>query len=325
MGILLGLRPKPALRSRCELPPPEPERQLRVRNFGLTDSGRVRPANEDHFLIAELTRGLHVRQSSVPQPSVQPACLPRPPMESDGTGHLLVVADGMGGHRAGEYASRLTVQALVKSLGARPEGAVRLRGPEGETLVRNFHDAIEQAQRILFAEGARHPECRGMGTTLTLAYVSGRDLFVAHVGDSRCYLLRGGELRRLTQDHTMTEEMLRLGVIRPAQAATHIYRHVVTNCLGGSEPALRVEMHRTELEPGDVLLLCSDGLTDMVPDERIRDILLAEPNPEEACASLVAEANEQGGKDNITVVLARCESADVPAPDWFLPAPVGGL
>jgi protein phosphatase len=272
-----------------------------VCSFGSTDRGRVRPANEDHFLIADLGKGVRVRQSSLPQ-------LPSEP--GDETAYLLVVADGMGGHQAGERASNLTLRALLAFLRDCPHGFTGLRGPEGEALVRTFHDAIHQAQRTLFADAGRHPGRHGMGTTLTLAYGCGGDLCVAHVGDSRCYLLRGGALRRLTQDHTMTEEMVRHGLLTRAQAAQSPYRHVITNCVGGHEPALRIEANRIEVEAGDLLLLCSDGLTDMVSDERIRAILLAEPDLEEACGRLVAEANAQGGKDNITVVLARLDPVE---------------
>jgi serine/threonine protein phosphatase PrpC len=145
-----------------------------------------------------------------------------------------------------------------------------------------------------------------MATTLTLAYFLHHDLFVAHVGDSRCYLLRSNLLYRLTRDHTMVAEMVRRGVLKPEEAAHHAYRHVVTNVVGGSDPGVQVEMHKVALEAGDCLLLCSDGLTEMVPDADILNVLVtAQPDPAAACDRLVALANEKGGKDNITVVVAR--------------------
>ena len=127
---------------------------------------------------------------------------------------------------------------------------------------------------------------------------------MAHAGDSRCYLLSGGELHQLTQDHTMVAELVRLGAVSPAEASRHPNRHMITNILGGSKPGLRVEMHKLDLEPGDVVLLCSDGLTEMVEDARIAAILQEEHDPRRACERLVAEANEQGGNDNITVIVA---------------------
>jgi protein phosphatase len=130
---------------------------------------------------------------------------------------------------------------------------------------------------------------------------------VAHVGDSRCYLLRRGLLYRLTHDHTLVAEMVRRGVIDAQEAAHCGYRHVITNVVGGSDPGVRVEVHKLPLEAGDTLLLCSDGLTEMVPDPEVLAVLQAEADPARACARLVSCANEHGGKDNVTVVVARFE------------------
>jgi protein phosphatase len=146
-----------------------------------------------------------------------------------------------------------------------------------------------------------------MGTTLTMAFISGWKLFVMHAGDSRCYLLRGGKLRQLTSDHTVAAELARQGVIRPEDVSHHQFRHVVTSVLGGDESGVEVGVQRADLESGDVLLLCSDGLSDMLSDEQIAAVLLAELDPEQAVRRLVAGANEQGGKDNITAVVARIE------------------
>jgi protein phosphatase len=161
----------------------------------------------------------------------------------------------------------------------------------------------------MFEEASRHPELVGMGTTLTLAFAADWRLLLAHAGDSRCYLLSGAELHQLTQDHTMVAEMVRLGTLSPQEAARHPHRHILTNALGGNAPGVRVEMHKLDLEAGDVMLLCSDGLTEMVPDARIAAILQEEQEPRRACERLVAEANERGGKDNITVVVACFQEA----------------
>jgi protein phosphatase len=150
-----------------------------------------------------------------------------------------------------------------------------------------------------------------MGTTLTLAFVVNWRLFVAHAGDSRCYLFSGGKLRQLTQDHTMTAELVRHGVLARGDQARHPWRHVVTNLIGGTEPGVRVELHGLDLRPDDVILLCSDGLTEMVTDETIAAVLWEEPDPRPACELLVAEANARGGRDNVTVIVARVGGGSV--------------
>ena len=148
-----------------------------------------------------------------------------------------------------------------------------------------------------------------MGTTLTLAFVSGWKLFVMHAGDSRCYLFRDGELRQLTRDHTFAAELARNGLISAESVRTNRYRHIVTNILGGDRPGVDVDVQMETLEPGDEILLCSDGLTEMLPSERIAAILAAEVDPEEACMRLVFEANAEGGCDNITAIVGRVEEA----------------
>lgn len=148
-----------------------------------------------------------------------------------------------------------------------------------------------------------------MGTTLTLAIASGRRLFVAHAGDSRCYLDSGGILRQLTADHTLAADMVRSGLIARAKQDHHQWRHVVTNLLGGSALGVQAEVHLLDLHPGDALLLCTDGLTDMVPDAAIAAALAEETDPEIACNRLIDEANRNGGEDNVTVVLARFDQS----------------
>ena len=131
---------------------------------------------------------------------------------------------------------------------------------------------------------------------------------MVHVGDSRCYLLHGSELQRLTHDHTLVAEMISRGTLQPEEAANHRLRHVITNVVGGHDLGVKVECHRIELAADDMLLLCSDGLTEMVPDDRIAALLQAQRDPRQACERLVAEANAHGGKDNITVIAARFEA-----------------
>jgi protein phosphatase len=271
---------------------------LGVRSFGLTDPGRVRPANEDQYLIATLVKSLRVESTSLPGQGH---------LHGSGRGHLFMVADGMGGHAAGEEASALAVRSVEAFVLEGLRWFTRLKGPGLDRVLAEFEGALSEASDRIRDAGARDPGLSGMGTTLTLAYSLDDDLFVAHVGDSRCYLYRKGAARRLTRDHTLVEDLVRRGAITAEEAETHPRRHVITNALGGSKSGLEVEVHKVRLEAGDVLLLCSDGLTNMVPDADLSRVLGAEPDPERAARRLVACANEAGGGDNVTVVVARFE------------------
>ena len=274
---------------------------LRVHTFGLSDRGRVRPHNEDAFLIAELAKAMRVLQSNPPQADTH---------YGSERGHLFLVADGMGGHQAGEEASSLTVRSIEWFVLNTLKWFFHLQGPEEKNVLSEFQAALRQADRTLFERAEHHPQLHGMGTTVTMAYQLGPELFIVHVGDSRGYLLRGGRLQRLTSDHTLTAELVRRGALDPQDAAQHPYRHVITNCVGGTEPGVSVEARKLDLAAGDVLLLCSDGLTDMVDDAAIQGVLGAEADPRAACERLVARANEAGGKDNITAIVARFEAAE---------------
>jgi protein phosphatase len=276
-------------------------RPLAVRSAGLTHRGQVRPANEDNFLIAELAKAMHIQQSSIDAGGMR---------YSSERGYLFLVADGMGGHRAGEQASSLTLEVIEHFVLDTLKWFFHLQSGEERNLLAEFQAALHQADSTVLAEADRHPECHGMGTTLTMAYCLAGELFVVHVGDSRCYLLRDGKLHRLTHDHTLTEEMVRRGLLKQAEAAHHPYRHVITNCVGGNSPGLQPEARKMDLEPGDTLLLCSDGLTEMVPEGKVEAVLLTTPDPRKACERLVAMANEAGGRDNVTAIVARFDSAD---------------
>lgn len=284
-------------------PPDEPSssRPLTVRTYGLTDRGRVRRSNEDQFLVAELAKAMRVQYASLPQRKTQYA---------DERGYLFIVADGMGGHQAGEQASALAVQSIEAFALNTLKWFFRLKGAEEQDILKEFQTALQQADARVCREAAQHPELVGMGTTVTIAYTFGSRLFLVHVGDSRCYLFRGKQLLRLTHDHTLVEEMVRLGQLQPEEAAHHRLRHVITNAVGGHELGVQVECHRLELEQDDTLLLCSDGLTGMVPDNRIAAILQADHDPRTACERFVGEANDHGGKDNITVIVARFEATE---------------
>jgi serine/threonine protein phosphatase PrpC len=269
-----------------------------VRASGQTDTGRVRKANEDHFLIAELGRTLWVRETNLPQPAKQ---------YGRNRGHIFLVADGMGGHQAGEVASALGLEAVESYVLHLLRRFSNLQDSDEPGVLRDFKEALLQADARIVEEAAQHPEFQGMGTTLTLAFVSGWRLFVFHAGDSRCYLHRGGQLRQVTADDTVAATLARMGVIKPEEVGQNRYRHLVTNILGRGTATVQVES--VDLRAGDAILLCSDGLTEMLPNDRVAAVLGSEADPRAACERLVAEANRAGGRDNITAVVARFEEA----------------
>lgn len=208
---------------------------------------------------------------------------------------LFVVADGMGGAQAGEVASLTAVQAFRAGL---PEG-----GPE-EGLV----ELISRANREIHGQAQQDPALAGMGTTITAAVVDSRreQVAVAHVGDSRAYRLRSGNLQRLTKDHSLVEEMRRRGQITAQQAEQHPQRSIITRALG-PEPEVQVDVQSVAADPEDVFMLCSDGLTTMLGDEQIRDLINGATSLEAATRALIDEANRAGGRDNITVILFQVE------------------
>lgn len=275
---------------------------LAATSFGLSDTGRVRSSNEDCFVIADFARNLTVRQSNIPQPASR---------ASSHRVHVFLIADGVGGSKAGEVASALSLVTIEDLLLNAFQRLTMLKPGEEQSVLNDLHAALFQADARIFHESTRHPEWRGMGTTLTMALAVNRQLLVAHAGDSRCYLFSHGTLQRVTLDHTVTAEMERAGLLTPQNAANHPWRHVVSNLLGGSERGVKVELHSLELHADDVILLCSDGLTEMVTDYAIANVLREELNPQMACEKLVSEANTRGGRDNITAIVARFENANV--------------
>jgi PPM family protein phosphatase len=274
---------------------------------GRTDRGRTRPANEDHFLIAPPADPSARRGNGLPESTTFE-------YYSD---HLLVVADGMGGHAGGAQASELAVTAVETALLSSLHWLLSLHATEEQGDIHVSSEmcaALQRADMYVCEEAARSSQFSDMGTTLTAAYLHGSRLFVAHAGDSRCYLLRGRKMYRLTQDHTLVNEMLQHGVLESEDDAQGHFRHVVTNFVGGPKPGVRVEVHRVRLAPGDAVLLCTDGLTGMLTDPQIAAILEAYPDPREASGRLIDAANAAGGRDNITAVVARCE--DSPATSY---------
>jgi serine/threonine protein phosphatase PrpC len=293
----------------AELPPTDvsgtmPPRPLTVKAFGITDKGQVRTNNEDQFLIAELTKGMRVWQTSLPEPKVQ---------VGEERAHLFLVADGMGGHRAGERASAIAVAAIEYFTLNSFKWFFGSNDAEAQRVLAQFQSAVTHADARILEEAAEHPELSGMGTTMTMAFHLGTQLCVVHVGDSRAYLCRNGELHQLTHDHSLAAQMVANGALRSDEVAGHPLRHVLTNALGGQELGVNVEARALEVQAGDRLLLCSDGLTEGVTNDVIMATLDAEPAPEAAAKKLLAQANDAGGRDNITLVIVRFDPVDTDA------------
>ncbi len=210
---------------------------------------------------------------------------------------VFVVADGMGGAQAGEVASRIAVEVFAQGL------------PDSGSAEQRLADRVIEANRQIFDVSRSERERAGMGTTLTAALLEGSDLAIAHVGDSRAYLFRDGSLKRLTQDHSLVDELVRRGKLTEEQAAEHPQRSIITRALG-PEPEVEVDTWTYPVRAGDVLLLCSDGLTSMVPEERVEAILSSSEGLADVAQALIDEANTAGGRDNITVVLFRLEEVE---------------
>jgi serine/threonine protein phosphatase PrpC len=214
---------------------------------------------------------------------------------------LYLVADGMGGHVAGQVASQMAAKSTVEALQQVHE--------KGASLTEKLRFCVAWANRRIFDSAEAKPELFGMGTTLVALLAGSGRIGLAHVGDSRAYLVRGGRIRQLTDDHSLVAELVRRRELSPDAALAHPHRHVLTRAIGVRR---RIDADLAELTPmaGDVLVLCSDGLTNHVGDAEIASIVSCDPQLDEACTRLVDLANSRGGEDNITIALIRCEQND---------------
>ena len=294
--------------AQLDLAPPEAiSSGVRIEVAALSDKGHVRERNEDHYFVARAGRHVTTMITNLPSGDV--------PSQFGETGYLMIVADGMGGHAGGEVASRLAIATLINITLHVPDWILRLDDQHAQKLMeraaarlRQVHDTLQEKARLV-------PQLNGMGTTMTAAFSLGNDLFVAQVGDSRAYLFRDGSLQLLTRDQTHAQLLADLGAIGQHEVACHRLRHVLTNALGCSQSDAHAEIRQWKLADGDRLLLCTDGLTDMIDDAGIAAVLARETRSNEACRLLVEGALANGGRDNITVVLARYslpEEAGVP-------------
>jgi len=277
-----------------------PSAAVRVDSAGLSDRGKVRSDNQDHFYLGKLGRFSQTLATSLPAGEL--------PDRLEEAGHVAVVADGMGGHKGGEVASRTAIICFFHLLFDTPDWVLKVDDDSARKILDRVTDRYRSLDSLLDERARVDPDLHGMGTTMTLTYSIGFDLFLAHAGDSRAYLCREGSLRQLTRDHTRVQEMVDAGMMTREEAATHRLRNVLTNVLGGGVPLTDVDMHRVRLTAGDTVLLCSDGLYDVVKDDEIASLLAGTATAEGACRSLVELALERGGPDNVTAVVSRYAS-----------------
>jgi serine/threonine protein phosphatase PrpC len=247
-------------------------RTVRFTCAGRTDVGVVRSGNEDAFLM-------------VPDSGV------------------FIVADGMGGHAAGEVASEMAVQIVGRSL----DGIIGRSDPDAAEVIRK---GIVEANSAIFQRTMVEQDKRGMGTTATAMVINGERYMIGQVGDSRAYLFRDGQLLQITKDHSYVQEQVDAGYLTPAQARTHPYSNVITRCVGANSD-VAPDVYGGTLHASDVFLLASDGLTGMLEDEDLLTILSSGRSPGELVDRLISEANRRGGLDNVTVILVRIDGIDV--------------
>ncbi len=231
-----------------------------------TDRGRLRSQNEDAVYAEDVPVGI----------------LP----------NLFVLADGMGGYKAGDYASKHAIDVVVSEL----------QSNNDSELISTLQNAISTANYEIHTESVENPERTGMGTTMVLATIEGSEMTVANVGDSRLYLFEEGHVRQITHDHSYVEEMLRFGRINEDDAKMHPKKHYITRAIGAEEK-INVDFFEENVHPGDRVLLCSDGLTNMVPDVQIEEVLAESVSAQNACETLIELANRHGGTDNISVIV----------------------
>lgn len=238
-----------------------------MKSFGITDIGRKRKVNQDYLFFSDEPVG----------------CFP----------NLYIVADGMGGHKAGDYASRYTIERVVASVSRNT----------GEEPIAIMKEAINKANELLVAESREDESKSGMGTTLVIGTIIGNKLFVANIGDSRLYVV-GQNMRQITRDHSLVDEMVRLGEINADEARVHPDKNIITRAVGTSDH-VEADFFEVEITADDTILLCTDGLTNMVRDDEILDIIKKYDNAQAATMQLVKEANANGGRDNITVMIIK--------------------
>ncbi|HZN97118.1 MAG TPA: protein phosphatase 2C domain-containing protein [Gemmatimonadales bacterium] len=264
--------------------------------YGVTHPGKVRKENQDHFLVCSLKRQMVIRQSSLPTIDSVTA-------QGERLAFLMMVADGVGGGAKGEEASRLAVEAATQYVQRSMRCYYAANAEDDEEFFEALREAALGCHGELVRRGESDPEYRGMASTLTLYLGVWPCAYLLQVGDSRCYVLEQGELSQITRDQTMAQELVDLGVMKPEEAQKTRLAHTLSSAIGGrnTEPVVT----RREAKWGNVALLCSDGLTRHVSDERIRERLRTMKSSRQVCEDLLKEALAGGGTDNITLIVAR--------------------
>ena len=258
-------------------------KEMKLECVGMTDVGSARDHNEDDFYLSRDDEA------------------------------LCIVADGMGGHRSGEVASAMAIKSMVEyyretmpeeGLNGKEMGAVEDDGTEVDLDKRRLVQAIQSANSAVFEAASSNEVYRGMGTTIVSGYFTHRGVYLGHIGDSRAYRYRDGRLEQRTDDHSLANEYVEMGILSADDVEFFPYKNVITRACGLSEE-VEVAAHFEEVQDEDIFLFCSDGLTDMVSNGRVAELIEEYDDLEELCRMLVQEANENGGEDNVTVVLAR--------------------
>jgi serine/threonine protein phosphatase PrpC len=271
-------------------------REDEIDAHGVTHPGKVRKDNQDHFVLCSLRKQLVLRLSSIPDAAGLMA-------ESERLASLAMVADGVGGAARGETASRMALQAVTRYVSRATRCYFRAAEDDDQALLDALREGAHQSHLELIRLGEEDADYRGMATTLTLYLGVWPRGYLLQVGDSRCYLLRNGELAQITRDQTMAQAMVDVGAMKAEEAARSRLAHTLTSSIGGSQTDPTVT--RFDMDWGHVLLLCSDGLTRHVTDERIRDVLRSMTSAKQACEVLLQEALDDGGSDNITILVGR--------------------
>jgi PPM family protein phosphatase len=269
--------------------------------FGMTHPGKVRTVNEDHFLICSMRKRVELHLTSLPDPD-------RLPLGAERVALLAAVADGVGGGAMGEEAARFAVEAVTQYIARTMRCYSAADDADGQAFAEALQSAARECHEELVQRAAANSMTAGMATTLTLWIGMWPRAYLLHVGDSRCYLLERGELRQLSRDQTMAQELVDMGVMSRTRAFGSRLAHVLSSSLGGPQTAPVV--HCLDQRWGTVGLLCSDGLTKHVSDERIHERLATMTSARQTCADLIQDALDAGGTDNITVVAGRSVRRD---------------
>jgi PPM family protein phosphatase len=254
-----------------------------MRSAGKSDIGLVRKVNEDDFLCLKLNDLLELENPAADL-------------------YLCIVADGMGGRNAGEVASSMAVHEIVEFIKEKYINVLMEQDISEEKIFDLIKSAIYYSNEKIYKKSILNSEYVGMGTTLSMVFIMNNNLYYGHVGDSRIYLIRKNEITKLTEDHSLVAELVKQGTIKPEEAFSHPQKNIITRALG-TEYDIEADLGKQVIENGDYLLLCTDGLSNLIKDDEIMELVIAAEDVEQACENLINKAKENGGFDNITVVV----------------------